>query len=63
MRTDQLILGNTGIPVSQLLAVLLAVTSTAIVVYMRIKKKDMPAIADIEDEYDDFVDETVNEKN
>ena len=51
MRTDQLILGNTGIPVSQLLAVLLAVTSTAIVVYMRIKKKDMPAIADIEDEW------------
>ena len=61
MRTDQLILGNTGIPVSQLLAVLLAISSTAIVVYMRIKKKDMPAIADIEDEYDDFVDETVNE--
>ena len=59
MRTDQLMLGDTGIPVSQLLAALLAIGCTAALIYMRIKKKGEPAIADIEDSYEEFVDETV----
>lgn len=36
-RTDQLIIGNTGIPVSQLLAVTLAIVTGAFLIYNRIK--------------------------
>ena len=36
-RTDQLILGNTGIPVSQLLAVTLAIVTGAFIIYNRVK--------------------------
>lgn len=44
MRTDQLILGNTGIPVSQLLAVVMAVGCGALLIYKRIKLKGQPAL-------------------
>lgn len=40
MRTDQLIIGNTGIPVSQALSVVLAVVSGIILITLRIKWKD-----------------------
>lgn len=36
-RTDQLIIGNTGIPVSQLLAVTLAIVTGAFLIYNRVK--------------------------
>lgn len=40
MRTDQLIIGNTGIPVSQLLSAILFVVAGAFIVRGRIKRKD-----------------------
>lgn len=43
-RTDQLQIGDTGIAVSQVLGAVIAVVTGAIIVYMRIKKKDAPSI-------------------
>ena len=40
MRTDQLIIGNTGIAVSQLLSLVLAVIAIILIVMLRIKMKD-----------------------
>lgn len=40
MRTDQLIIGNTGIAVSQLLSLVLAIVSIILIVIFRIKMKD-----------------------
>ena len=43
-RTDQLQIGDTGIAVSQVLGATIAVVAGAIIVYMRIKKKDQPSV-------------------
>lgn len=42
LRTDQLLIGSTGIPISQLLAIIMAITSAAYIIYRRnrIKKQD-----------------------
>lgn len=44
MRTDQLILGNTGIAVSQLLATLLAIGCGAVIICNRIKKRGCQSV-------------------
>lgn len=44
LRTDQLIIGSTGIPVSQLLAAVLVVVGVAFIIIMR--KKQMPVTVD-----------------
>jgi phosphatidylglycerol:prolipoprotein diacylglycerol transferase len=41
LRTDQLILGNTGIPVSQLLSACLVLASGSILIYRFVKKKNV----------------------
>lgn len=43
-RTDQLQIGDTGIPASQLLGAVVAVVAGAIIVYMRIKMKGAPSV-------------------
>ncbi len=40
LRTDQLIIGNTGIPVSQLLAIIFAIASLVTIIVLRKKKAD-----------------------
>ncbi len=42
LRTDQLIIGDTGIPVSQLLAVILAIVSLVVLMVGRIKNRALP---------------------
>lgn len=61
MRTDQLIVGNTGIPASQLLAAILAVGCGALLVYNGVKHRGGKSVWKVEKEedYSDFVDETV----
>ncbi|MBQ6814576.1 MAG: prolipoprotein diacylglyceryl transferase [Lachnospiraceae bacterium] len=60
MRTDQLIIGNTGIPVSQALAIVFAVVCGGAIIYNRIKKRGCKSVWKVEETYDDgFVDETV----
>lgn len=44
MRTDQLIIGNTGIPVSQLLSAILAVTAGVLIIVFRVKFKDKASV-------------------
>lgn len=43
-RTDQLIIGDTGIPASQLLGAVIAVVAGAIIIYKRIKLKGAPSV-------------------
>lgn len=61
MRTDQLIIGNTGIPASQLLAGLLAVGCGSLLIYNGIKHRSGQSVwkVEVEDDYTEFVDETV----
>ena len=61
MRTDQLIIGNTGIPASQLLAGVLAVGCGSLLIYNRFKHKGGKSVGKLEkeDDYTEFVDETV----
>ena len=44
MRTDQLILFNTGIPVSQALSIVLAIVSAVLIIRNRIKFKGNPSV-------------------
>ena len=61
MRTDQLIIGSTGVPASQLLAGLLAVGCGSLLIYNRIKHKGGESVwkTEVEDDYTEFVDETI----
>ena len=60
MRTDQLIIGSTGIPASQLLAGLLAVGCGSLLIYNAIKHKGGESVwkTEVEEDYTEFVDET-----
>ena len=60
-RTDQLIIGNTGIPASQLLAGILAVGCGSLLIYNGIKHKGGKSVWKVEKEedYTEFVDETI----
>lgn len=44
MRTDQLIIGDTGIPASQLLAIVFAIGCGVAIIYMRIKKRGCQSV-------------------
>ena len=62
LRTDQLTIGNTGIPASQLLASVLAVGCGILLIYNGFKHKGGKSVWKVEDkeeDYTEFVDETV----
>lgn len=60
MRTDQLIIGNTGIPASQLLAFAIAVVTGGVLIYNHFKKLNGPSVwkvEETEDAYDSFTED------
>lgn len=72
LRTDQLIIGETGIPASQLLAVILVVIGVGLIVFMRIKKMPLtidggsnaPKVAVDKDEEDhEITDKPIDDEN